>query len=122
MEDRWQLLREVKAKEQNRIEVEAFVPPNSPWFSGHFPGAPILPGIALIHLVWQAISREAGERGEELRLHTLKRVRFSQPVRPGEAFSAIITGGEPGNEAVYSFKVVSGENVICSGLIAAVKK
>jgi 3-hydroxymyristoyl/3-hydroxydecanoyl-(acyl carrier protein) dehydratase len=122
VEDHWQLLRGVKAKEQNKIEAQAFVPPNSPWFSGHFPGEPILPGIALIHLVWQAIIRDAGERREEFRLHTLKRVRFTQPVRPGESLSIVITGGEPGNDNLYSFKVFSGENVICSGLIAAVKK
>ena len=122
MEDHWQLLCEVKAKEQNKIEAQAFVPPNSPWFSGHFPGAPILPGIALIHLVWQAIIREAGERREEIQLHTLKRVRFTQPVRPGETLSVIINDNQQGNDTLYSFKVVSGENVICSGLIAAVKK
>lgn len=122
MEDHWQLLCGVKAKEQNKIEAQAFVPPNSPWFSGHFPGAPILPGIALIHLVWQAIIREAGERREEIRLHTLKRVRFTQPVRPGETLAVIINDDQQGNDTLYSFKVVSGENVICSGLIAAVKK
>jgi 3-hydroxyacyl-[acyl-carrier-protein] dehydratase len=111
----------VKAKEQNQIEAEAYVPINSLWFSGHFPEEPILPGIAIIHLVWQAIVRDAGRRGEEIKLDTLKRVRFTQPVRPGENMSVLITGGKAGEETIYSFKVVSGENVICSGLIAAGK-
>jgi 3-hydroxyacyl-[acyl-carrier-protein] dehydratase len=122
VEDQWQLLQEVKAGKQNQIEAKAFVPTDSPWFSGHFPGEPILPGMALIHLVWQAIVRDAGKRSEEIRLDTLKRVRFTQPVRPGENLSVLITGGEPGEETLYSFKVTSGENVICSGLIAAGKK
>ena len=121
MEDQWQLLQEVKVKEQNQIEAGAFVPTDSPWFSGHFPGEPILPGIALIHIVWQAIVRDAGERNEEIRLDTVKRVRFTQPVRPGENLSVLITGDGAGEETLYSFKIVSRENVICSGLIAAKK-
>ena len=121
MEARWQLLKEVQVKEQNRIEAEAFVPTDSLWFSGHFPGEPILPGMALVHLVWQAIVRDAEKRSEEIRLNKLKRVRFIQPVRPGENLSVIITGSEAGDETFYSFKVISKENVICSGLIAAGK-
>ena len=121
MEDRWQLIQEVKAKQQNQIETEVFVPTDSLWFSGHFPGEPILPGIALIHLVWQAIVCDAGKRSEEIRLDAVKRVRFTQPVRPGENLSVLITGGKAGEETLYSFKVVSRENVICSGLIAARK-
>jgi len=121
VEDHWQLLQEVKIKEQNQIEAKAFVPNDSLWFSGHFPGEPILPGIALIHLVWQVIIRDAGKRNEEIRLDKIKRVRFTQPVRPGENLSVLITGGKAGEETLYSFKVVSRENVICSGLIAARK-
>lgn len=121
MEDHWLLLQEVQAKEQNQIEAGAFVPADSLWFSGHFPGEPILPGMALIHLVWQAIVRDAGTRREEIRLDTLKRVRFTQPVRPGENLSVLISGDQSGEKTLYSFKVVSRENVICSGLIEAVK-
>ncbi|MGV8058158.1 MAG: 3-hydroxyacyl-ACP dehydratase FabZ family protein [Smithellaceae bacterium] len=121
MENQWDLLQEVKAIEQDRIEAQAHVPNDSLWFSGHFPGEPILPGMALVHLVWQAIVRDAGKRSEEVRLNTLKRVRFTKPVRPGEDLSVFISGGEPGDETIYSFKVLSRENVICSGLIAAGK-
>jgi 3-hydroxyacyl-[acyl-carrier-protein] dehydratase len=121
VEDQWQLLQNVKVKEQNQIEAEGFVPADSPWFSGHFPGEPILPGIALIHLVWQAIVGDAEKKNEEIRLDMLKRVRFTQPVRPGENLSVFITGGKAGEETLYSFKVVSRENVICSGVIVAKK-
>jgi 3-hydroxyacyl-[acyl-carrier-protein] dehydratase len=121
VEDHWLLLQEVQAKEQNRIEAEAFVPADSLWFSGHFPGEPILPGMALIHLVWQAIVRDAGKRSEEIKLDTLRRVRFTQPVRPGEKLSVLITGDSSGDKTLYSFKIVSRENVICNGLIEAVK-
>lgn len=122
MEDQWQLLEEVQSQEQGLIKAEAFVPTDSLWFSGHFPGEPILPGVALIHLVWQAIVRSTGEKNEEIVLGTLKRVRFTQPVRPGEKLSVLITYGSPGEETSYSFKVIGQGNVICSGLIAAGRK
>jgi 3-hydroxyacyl-[acyl-carrier-protein] dehydratase len=121
VEDQWQLLTDVKTVEPNSIEAHAFVPASSLWFSGHFPGEPILPGMALVHVVWQAIVREAGKRAEEITLTKLKRVRFTQPVRPGDHISVLITVIEEGSESTYSFKVVSGENVICSGGIAAKK-
>ena len=86
MESQWSLLKEVKATNNNHIEALAEVPADSPWFSGHFPGEPILPGIALVHIVKQAINQEALKKGEQLQFHALKRVRFTQPVRPGDTF------------------------------------
>jgi 3-hydroxyacyl-[acyl-carrier-protein] dehydratase len=117
--DQWQLLKEVKSEELNQIEALAHVPTDSLWFSGHFPGEPILPGIALIHLVEQAIVRVAGERNEEIQLAALKRVRFTQPVRPGESLSLKITSENAGEETVYSFKIAGKENIVCNGLIVA---
>ena len=121
MEDQWQLLKDVKSTDPTRIEARALVPADSFWFSGHFPGEPILPGIALIHIVWQAIIQNAGKASEGIMLDALKRVRFTQPVLPGENLSVLITEDQPAEETSYSFKVMSKENVICSGLIAAKK-
>ncbi|MEN6331650.1 MAG: hypothetical protein ABFD57_06660 [Smithella sp.] len=122
MEDHWQLLQGVLSKEQNQMEAQAFVPTDSLWFSGHFPGYPILPGIALIYLVWQAIVRDAGQRNEKISLESLKKVRFAKPVRPGENLSVIVTGRQSVEETLYSFKVIARENVVCTGLIVAKSK
>jgi 3-hydroxyacyl-[acyl-carrier-protein] dehydratase len=121
VEDQWRLLQEVRTKEQNQIEAGALVPTDSLWFSGHFPGEPILPGIALINMAWQAIVQDAGTRDEKIQLDALKRVRFTQPVRPGENLSVFIVCDEFAEQVLYSFKVVRAENVICSGVIAARK-
>jgi 3-hydroxyacyl-[acyl-carrier-protein] dehydratase len=117
VDDQWQLLREVREREPNRIEAQAFVPEGSLWFSGHFPGEPILPGIALISTALEAIVREAGKRGEEIRLEALKRVRFTSPVRPGEKLSLVINRESGEEENLFAFKVTGKENVVCSGLI-----
>ncbi len=121
MENQWSLLTQVRTTNSNCIEALAEVPPDSPWFSGHFPGEPILPGIALIHLVKQAITGEEQKKGNKLRLHSLKRVRFTQPVRPGDQLSVCIRAENAGEGFLFSFKVLCKENIVSSGMIAAQK-
>ena len=84
MKDQRQLLREVNSITPNKIEALAYVPTDSAWFLGHFPNEPILPGIALVDMAEQAIIQDTVAKGEEITFEALKRVRFTQPVRPGE--------------------------------------
>ena len=46
----------------DRIVATARVPADSAWYDGHFPGNPILPGLALIALVEEAVLRFERER------------------------------------------------------------
>ena len=121
LESQWSLLKEIKAVNNNYIEALADVPADSPWFSGHFPGQPILPGIALVYMAEQAIIQDALAKGEQVQLHTLKRVRFTQPVRPGETLSLNIVSEEAGEDILFSFKVANKKNIVCSGIIVAKK-
>jgi 3-hydroxyacyl-[acyl-carrier-protein] dehydratase len=50
-------------------------------FDGHFPGAPILPGVVLLDETLRAVQRAGGFSGHRWRVATAK---FLQPVRPGE--------------------------------------
>ena len=48
----------------DRITASACVPADSVWYAGHFPGNPILPGIAILALVEEAIiEAELKEKG-----------------------------------------------------------
>ena len=121
LESQWSLLKEIKVSNHNYIEALAEVPADSPWFSGHFPGEPILPGIALIYMAEQAIIQDALAKGKQVQLHALKRVRFTQLVRPGETLLLNISGEEVGEEILFSFKVTNKGNIVCSGSIVAKK-
>ena len=121
LESQWSLLKEIKVSNCNYIEALADAPADSPWFSGHFPGEPILPGIALIYMAEQAIFRDALSKGGQVFLQALKRVRFTQPVRPGETLSINISGEEAGEDILFSFKIMNKENIVCSGVIVAKK-
>ena len=122
MKDQRNLLREVNAITPNEIEALAYVPTDSSWFLGHFPNEPILPGIALIYMAQQAIIQDAAAKGEEITLKALRRVRFTQPVRPGESLKVNVTIEEADGKTLFNFKVAHEENIVCSGIIAAKKK
>ena len=62
----------------------------SPWFSGHFPDAPILPGIAILSMVTDAITHHESEKGKKIRIASIRGVRFRLPVRPDELLMAIM--------------------------------
>jgi 3-hydroxymyristoyl/3-hydroxydecanoyl-(acyl carrier protein) dehydratase len=56
------------------------IPQDSPFFDGHFPDSPLLPGVAQVRLVTSLL---AAACKSPVRVLTLHRVKFSSPVRPG---------------------------------------
>ena len=89
------------------------LPADSLWFQGHFPGDPMLPGIAQLHLVLETLKESLGEG---LRLASLRRVRFKRIIRPDETV-AIAADPVPDKPGLYRFQLtVAGENA-CSGLM-----
>jgi 3-hydroxyacyl-[acyl-carrier-protein] dehydratase len=54
-------------------------------FPDHFPDQAILPGICLVQAV--LLAGAASQGLEELRIRTLKNLKFMQPVRPGQRVS-----------------------------------
>lgn len=119
--DQWNLLIAVNRINADCLEASAEVPENSIWVQGHFPGEPIVPGIALINAVHEVIASDARNRGESVVISSLKRIRFTGPVRPGDKLSLSLTHDGGQGETSFQFKVAVGENVVCSGLMAVTK-
>jgi 3-hydroxyacyl-[acyl-carrier-protein] dehydratase len=62
---------------------------NEPFFQGHFPGHPIMPGVLVIEAMAQAggiiMMHEMEDRHEKLVVFTgIERAKFRQPVTPGD--------------------------------------
>lgn len=87
--------------------------PDEPWFAGHFPDAPIVPGVLLVEFVAQTANLLVGHRRDgEARCHLVgvRNARFLQPVLPGQALEACVTlpagSAAPRAGAVANFEAV----------------
>jgi 3-hydroxymyristoyl/3-hydroxydecanoyl-(acyl carrier protein) dehydratase len=93
------------------LEAEVRVPATSRWFDGHFPGHPVLPGIAQLAMVFDLIQ---GALGAPVRVLEVSRVRFKQMIRP-EDHLRVWAEPRAGREGAYAFRVTRQEEVVCSG-------
>jgi 3-hydroxyacyl-[acyl-carrier-protein] dehydratase len=85
------------------------IPPDHPALAGHFPGAPIVPGVVLLDEILSAARQAVGGPAGGINIPWVK---FHAPLRPGEEF---VTRLEPLGAASFKFTVRSGETLIASG-------
>ena len=83
---------------------------DSPWFSGHFPNDPILPGIAQLKMVVDLI---ANSSTENLDLTSLSRIKFKKIIRPEQKLDIHVTPGKKKDQ--YMFRITNGNDDVCSG-------
>jgi 3-hydroxyacyl-[acyl-carrier-protein] dehydratase len=110
---KWYVLKNVNRSDGNEIDADITVPPDSPWFSGHFPGDPILPGVAQIGLVKDVIRQV---RGQDLTVSGVRRVRFKQIIRPDDKLKLIAAPLKDNTDA-YSFRILVENEAVCSGVM-----
>lgn len=89
------------------------IPAESPWFEGHFPGDPLLPGIAQLHMVMEAIRATLNEA---VCLTGLKRVRFKRIIRPEETIDIAVDPVED-KSGMYRFQLTIEGEIACSGIM-----
>ena len=81
-------------------------PPEEPFFRGHFPGDPLVPGVILAEALAQTAGIAAGQPGRAFRLSAIKAMKFLAPVRPREeiTLAARKAGGVGG---LWQFEVAA---------------
>lgn len=100
------------------ILAEAWADASSPWFSGHFPEAPVLPAIAILAMVQDAVSRHEAEQGRDISIAAIHRVRFRLPAKPDDLLKISATSSDHPGRASYQFKVEVNGQTACTGLMA----
>jgi 3-hydroxyacyl-[acyl-carrier-protein] dehydratase len=81
--------RVIDLERRKRVVAIKNVTFNEPFFQGHFPGVPIMPGVLIIEAIAQAggalLLTEIPDRENKLMVFTgIERARFRRPVVPGD--------------------------------------
>lgn len=84
---------------------------NDPWFAGHFPGTPILPGVLIVETCAQLCSLTVeSEQDDERKLYVLLKVdqfKFLRPVLPGDVMTVSVTKRSAGGPLIAFDAVVT---------------
>ena len=81
--------RVLELKRKESIVAIKNVTINEPFFNGHFPGLPIMPGVLIVEAIAQAggalLLTEVEDRTDKVMVFTgIERAKFRRPVSPGD--------------------------------------
>jgi len=85
---------------------------NEPYFPGHFPGNPVMPGVLIVEAMAQAASCLASlthpeqQKGMLVFLASVDKTRFKKPVRPGDLLELKVQK-TAGKAALWKFSGVA---------------
>jgi 3-hydroxyacyl-[acyl-carrier-protein] dehydratase len=91
---------------------------NEPFFEGHFPGYPVMPGVLVIEALVQLSALLAHDHGLAIDLTGIDGVRFKRQVSPGDRLTLESRIGER-TESTGSFSVCAsvGDEVAAEALL-----
>ena len=113
--------------EGKRIVARKNVTINEPFFQGHFPGQPIMPGVLIIEALAQAgglltqLSHQGDTAGRMFYMVKVENARFTRMVVPGDRLDLDVTLKRLiRNMAFYTgVASVNGEQVACADVLCA---
>ncbi|NIQ38612.1 MAG: 3-hydroxyacyl-ACP dehydratase FabZ [Proteobacteria bacterium] len=116
----------VEVEPQKRIVGIKNVTFNEPFFQGHFPGRPIMPGVLIVEAMAQTggvlafLSLPEKERAREVFFIGIDKVRFRRPVLPGDQMRMEVEVIKH-RKLVWglSGKAFVGENLACEAELLA---
>ena len=111
----------------NRIQTERQIKVDEPFFAGHFPGRPIMPGVLICEAVFQSssilMSKRAGAPSDDKRIPLITRisnVKLKRIVLPGDLMEVEVKLKEIVGQAAYmAGKVKVGEKTALTMEFAA---
>ena len=99
------------------LEAAVDLPADSPWFGGHFPGRPVLPGVAWLVLAAQAARERERCRGRTVAVVGFRFVRFKQLVEGPARLALRISASARGGADELRFDGEADGRDVCRGLV-----
>ncbi|MBN1531143.1 MAG: hypothetical protein JXA20_00635 [Spirochaetes bacterium] len=116
MNDSWFVIKNIGFGDTGGATAQVEIPESSPWFAGHFPGFPLLPGIAQIHMAFGLIRESELREGREVAIAEIKKVRYRKMITPGSSVTlSVLRNAE--NPLRYGFSITSGDETAAQGTI-----
>ncbi|HEY0503534.1 MAG TPA: 3-hydroxyacyl-ACP dehydratase FabZ [Lysobacter sp.] len=122
--------RVVEFEPHKRVLAYKNVTNNEPFFQGHFPGHPVMPGVLVVEALAQAggvltqLSNNSTADGRLFYLVKIDNAKFSKMVVPGDRLDLEVSLKRViRNVAIYSCVAsVAGEQVACAEVVCAEAK
>ena len=119
--------RVVELERNKRVLAYKNVSINEPFFQGHFPGNPVMPGVLVVEALAQAgglltqLTHQSGTDGKLFYLVKIDGAKFSRMVVPGDRLELEVTLKRViRNMALYSGVArVDGEQAACAEILCA---
>ena len=116
--------RVVDLTRRQRIVAIKNVTVNEPFFQGHFPGYPIMPGVLMVEAIAQAggalLLTEVADRDQNLMVFSgIERARFRRPVVPGDQLRIEVTVLAWRRNAVrMEGQIFVGDKRVCEAVVS----
>jgi 3-hydroxyacyl-[acyl-carrier-protein] dehydratase len=116
--------RVIEVVPKQRIVAIKNVTINEPFFQGHFPGYPLMPGVLMVEAMAQAggvlLLTEVPDRADKLIVFTgIEKARFRKPVTPGDQLRiAVEVLAFRRNVARIEGKIYVGDKLVAEALLS----
>ena len=110
------VIRSREQGEDGSLSAEVRVPKGAAWFDGHFPGFPVLPGIAQLAMVYEIVRQSLHCQVQVVEMNN---IRFKQMIAPDDCLM-VKAELRPGGGR-YAFRITRADEVICMGSMTFAK-
>src|SRR5713226_4083064 len=121
--------RVLEVERRKKLVALKNVTANEPFFAGHFPGFPIMPGVLVVEAMAQAggalLLMEIEDRNDKLMVFTgIERARFRRPVVPGDQLRievVMLSWKQSASRAAVRMegKAFVNGKLVCDGIVSA---